>query len=196
MARKDIPLRDGTLWLWEDFLTETAGLQAALAAEVPWRQEHVRMFGRVIPMPRLTCWMGDPGCSYTYSRVRYEPVPWTPTVAALRQKVVAATGAPLNAVLLNRYRSGRDAMGWHADDEPELGPEPTIASLSLGAARRFDLAHREDADARVRVVLRDGSLLVMAGTTQGHWKHRIPRTTRALDERINLTFRLVHARQA
>lgn len=194
MAKTDIPLRDGTLWLWEDFLAETAALRAALTLEVPWRQEHVRMFGRTIPMPRLTCWMGDPDCSYTYSGVRYAPTPWTPTVADLRQRVVAATGAPLNAVLLNRYRSGRDAMGWHADDEPELGPEPTIASLSLGAARRLDLAHRTRKDERLRVVLSDGSLMVMAGSTQEHWKHRIPRTSRAIGERINLTFRWIHPR--
>jgi len=192
MARQDIPLRDGTLWLWEDFLTDTAAVLATLTAEVPWQQQHVRMFGRKIPMPRLTCWMGDPGCSYTYSGVRHAPTPWTPAVAELRQQVIAATGTPLNSVLLNRYRSGRDAMGWHADDEPELGPEPTIASLSLGAARRLDLAHRTHADERIRVVLSDGSLLVMAGTTQAHWKHRIPRTSRAIGERINLTFRRIH----
>ena len=193
MPRVSIPIPDGTLWLHEGFLSsdESAAACAALLDEVPWRQEHVRMFGRQIPMPRLTCWMGDPGCSYAYSGVRYAPTPWTPTAAALRERVEQEIGARLNAVLLNHYRSGSDSMGWHADDEPELGPTPTIASLSLGAARRFDLQHRNKKTERRRLVLSDGSLLVMAGQTQTHWKHRLPKVSGSTGLRLNLTFRFI-----
>lgn len=191
--RTDLPIPDGTLWIDAGFLPtdEATAALSALLDEIPWRQEHVRMFGRQIPMPRLTCWMGDPGCDYTYSRVRYAPTPWTETAAKLRDRVTEATGEGFNAVLLNRYRSGADSMGWHADDEPELGTSPTIASVSLGAARRFDLQHRKRKAEKQRVVLTHGSLLVMAGTTQAHWKHRLPRTTTEVGERLNLTFRRI-----
>ena len=151
------------------------------------------MFGRTIPQPRLTCWMGDPGCDYAYSGVRYAPAPWTPAAARLRAQVEAACGVRFNAVLLNRYRTGSDSMGWHADDEPELGDAPTIASVSLGAARRFDLQHRKRKAERRRLSLTHGSLLVMAGTTQACWKHRIPKTTAPIGERVNLTFRWIRA---
>ncbi|HBK45083.1 MAG TPA: alpha-ketoglutarate-dependent dioxygenase AlkB, partial [Xanthomonadaceae bacterium] len=103
----------------------------------------------------------------------------------------AATGADFNSVLANRYRDGRDAMGWHSDDEPELGPQPLIASLSLGAARRFAFRHRSDPALRLALTLGHGDLLLMAGATQSHYRHALPRTARPVGERVNLTFRRI-----
>jgi len=148
------------------------------------------MFGRRVAFPRLTAWYGDPGAAYTYSGVRNEPLPWTPLLGELRDLVAAAAGAPFNSVLLNRYRDGSDSMGWHADDERELAP--VIASLSVGAVRTFELRHRGDRE-RIALPLASGSLIVMAGDTQRHWQHRVPKDVRAPGERINLTFRLVDA---
>ncbi len=163
---------------------------AALRDEIAWAQESMPMFGRRIPFPRLTAWYGDPGASYTYSGLENVALAWTPLLRALRDRVATATGARYNSVLLNRYRGGSDGMGWHADDEPELGSEPVIASLNLGAARTFELRHRTDRE-RVALPVEPGSLLVMAGVTQRHWVHRVPKDARAAGERINLTFRLV-----
>lgn len=191
-APLDIGLTDGRLYWWQDFIdvAEAERLHAALVEEIPWEQHQVRIMGRLLDCPRLSCWIGDPGTAYVYSRVRFEPRPWTPTLALLRERVSAAAGVHFNSVLANRYRDGRDAMGWHADDEPELGPEPVIASLSFGATRRFALKHRASGERR-NLDLTPGSLLVMAGTTQQHWVHALPRTARPVGERINLTFRVV-----
>lgn len=164
-------------------------LQAVLA-EVPWEIHRIRMFGREVASPRLSCWIGDPGATYTYSRSRFEPRPWTPALAGLRERLARELDVRFNSVLANRYRDGADAMGWHSDDEPELGPEPVIASVSLGAPRRFAFRPRGEGG-RVDLVLEHGSLLVMAGRTQHAWRHAIPRTRRPLGERVNLTFRAI-----
>lgn len=164
---------------------------AALRAEVPWERHRMRLFGRELEMPRLSCWIGDPGAAYAYSGTRFEPRAWTRALARLRPRVEATAGTRFDSVLANLYRDGRDAMGWHADDEPELGAEPVIASLSLGAARRFVLRRRNDRSARHEMLLGPGSLLVMRGTTQTYWQHALPRTARPVGERINLTFRSV-----
>ncbi len=148
------------------------------------------MFGRRIAIPRLTAWHGDPGAVYTYSGLRNEPRPWTPALAELRARLADRLGVRFTSVLLNWYRSGADGMSWHADDEPELGSEPTIASLSLGATRRFELKHRADGE-RIAVPLDHGSLLVMTGETQHCWLHRVPKQPRIAGGRINLTFRVV-----
>jgi alkylated DNA repair dioxygenase AlkB len=188
----DLGLPDGELHWWPDFIdvAEAERLHAALVEEIPWEQHQVRIMGRLLDCPRLSCWIGDPGTAYVYSRVRFEPRPWTPTLALLRERVSVAAGVHFNSVLANRYRDGRDAMGWHADDEPELGPEPVIASVSLGATRRFALKHRSTGERR-NLDLTAGSLLVMAGSTQRHWVHALPRTARPVGERVNLTFRVV-----
>jgi alkylated DNA repair dioxygenase AlkB len=130
---------------------------------------------------------------YVYSGIRNEPQPWTAAVAELKADAEAACGARFNSVLLNRYRSGADSMGWHADREPELGPEPVIASVSLGAARTFDLRHNKTGAVQ-SFSLKGGSLLVMKGKTQAEWRHRVPKEPRVVGERINLTFRWVTPR--
>lgn len=171
---------------------EAATLLALLTAEVAWEQRAIRMFGQELPQPRLTAWYGDPAARYTYSGLTWEPRPWTPALHALRQRLEAATGARFNSVLLNFYRDGRDSMGWHADDEPELGPAPVIASLSLGATRRFRLRPRPGLGHPPQALdLPSGSLLVMAGPTQQHWQHALPKTARPVGPRLNLTFRWV-----
>lgn len=175
---------------------EAGALHARLLREVPWEVHRVRLFGRELPSPRLSCWIGDAGAVYRYSGSRFEPHPWLPELAALRDRLQAELGRPFNSVLANRYRGGADAMGWHSDDEPELGPEPVIASLSLGATRRFLLRHRRDPALRLALDLEPGSLLLMEGPTQRHWRHALPRTARPVGERINLTFRHVLRRPA
>ena len=160
---------------------------------IDWQQEDIVMFGEHRRVPRLVAWHGDPGTAYTYSGTAHEPLPWTPTLQCIRDRVEALTSHSFNSVLLNRYRDGRDGMGWHADDERELGHEPAIASVSLGATRRFKLRHRRRRDAVATIDLAHGDLLLMAGATQHAYVHAVPKTTRAVGERINLTFRLRHA---
>ncbi len=174
--------------------TRASVLFDALFAEIPWRVQHLRLFGRVVESPRRSCWIGDADAVYTYSRTRFEPQPWTPTTATLRDELAASTGVRFNSVLANLYRDGRDAMGWHSDDERELGPEPLIASLSFGATRRFHLRHRHDRNAPALALdLGHGSLLLMAGATQRNYRHALPRSARVTATRINLTFRRILA---
>jgi alkylated DNA repair dioxygenase AlkB len=154
----------------------------------------VRIFGREIASPRLSCWIGDAEAVYTYSGTRFEPRAWTSALAELRDAVSAQCGEIYNSVLCNLYRDGRDAMGWHSDSEPELGPAPVIASLSFGAARRFRLRHKRDRALRLELDLASGSLLLMAGATQRNYRHDLPRTVRPVAPRINLTFRRIFAR--
>jgi|SRR5882724_562087 len=169
---------------------------ARLHVEIPWERHRLRMFGREIDAPRLSCWIGDAGTAYTYSRVRFEPRPWTPALAELRMMLCALCIKEYNSVLCNLYRDGHDAMGWHSDAEPELGREPVIASLNFGATRRFRLRHRHDPDARLELDLESGSLLLMAGTTQANYRHDLPRTARVVGPRINLTFRRILVAQS
>lgn len=164
-----------------------------LLASLPLRQERITVFGRQHDTPRLVSWHGDPECSYRYSGRRFTPAPWTAVLSELRERVGEAAGYSFNSVLVNVYRDGRDAMGAHRDDEPELGPtreDVGIASLSIGARRRFLLEH-EPSRRRVEWSLGDGDLLVMGGTTQRSCKHWVPRTRRLVGLRINLTFRVV-----
>ena len=162
-----------------------------LHSEVPWERHHLRLFGREVDSPRLSCWIGDADAGYTYSGTHFTPHPWTPACAELREKISVLCGERYNSVLCNLYRDGRDSMGWHSDDEPELGAQPRIASLSLGATRRFRLRHRRDPDQRLELDLAAGSLLLMAGATQRNYRHDLPKRARVTEPRINLTFRVV-----
>ena len=196
-APERILLGDGA-WLewWPHFLApaERPGAEA-LAAELPLRTDTFTLFGRTVRVPRLVAWHGDPGCRYRYSGQTYEPASWTPGLAGIRALLVARTGLPWNAVLANYYRDGSDSVGWHSDDERELGPardDVAIASLSLGATRRFAMRHRASGERRA-LDLTDGSLLVMRGTTQQHWRHALPKTAARVGPRLNLTFRVIRA---
>jgi alkylated DNA repair dioxygenase AlkB len=193
-----LELFEGEARLWPAAFDagEATRLFQDLRREIDWRAEEILMFGRRVPVPRRVAWHGDPGTSYTYSGTEHPPLPWTPTLDQVRGRVAALTGVHFNAVLLNLYRDGRDGMGWHSDDEPELGRNPVIASVSLGAARRFCLRHRRLKDLRHDVSLTHGSLLLMSGATQHHWVHALPKTSVPVGERINLTFRRVGLRGA
>ncbi|WP_161963948.1 alpha-ketoglutarate-dependent dioxygenase AlkB family protein [Xanthomonas arboricola] len=169
-------------------------LMQALLEQVQWEVHRIRMFGRVVDSPRLSSWIGDADASYRYSGTQFAPQPWLEALQPVRARLQDETGCPFNSVLVNRYRSGADAMGWHSDDEPELGAQPVIASLSLGAARRFAFKHRDDAALKQTLELGHGDLLLMAGDTQQHYKHALPRTARPVGERINLTFRQIAVR--
>lgn len=189
----DLALVDGEARLWPAAFgpEEAANLFASLRAGIQWRQEEIVIFGQRRQVPRLVAWHGDPGASYRYSGTDHRPEPWTPVLERIRARVGELSGTEFNAVLLNLYRDGRDGMGWHADDEPELGRDPVIASVSLGAPRRFCLRHRRRKDLKLDLDLPQGSLLVMAGPLQHHWVHALPKTRRPVGERINLTFRRV-----
>ncbi len=168
-------------------------LEKQLLEELPLRSDTFKMGARVIPVPRLLSWHGDPGCSYRYSRKSYAPSPWTADLTEVRARLLERTGYDFNGVLANHYRDGADSMGMHADDEPELGPsrdDIAVASLSLGDGRRFVLKHKVSG-ARREFVLGHGSLLVMRGTTQLWYRHGIPKTKKAVGSRLNLTFRVV-----
>jgi alkylated DNA repair dioxygenase AlkB len=165
-------------------------LMASLQQSVAWTQGEIVIFGKVTPLPRLTAWYGDEGAGYEYSGIRNEPLEWTAELARLRDEVGQAAGVSFNSVLLNLYRDGSDSVSWHSDDEPELGPDPTIASVSLGATRRFKLRHKATRETVVRD-LEDGSLLLMSGNSQRLWEHCITKTRRPVGKRINLTFRVV-----
>ncbi|MDR7194345.1 alpha-ketoglutarate-dependent dioxygenase AlkB family protein [Luteimonas terrae] len=176
-------------------VAEADALFEALHIDIPWARHRLRIFGREIEAPRLSCWIGDPDATYRYSGTRFVPQPWPAALAPVRDAVSEAAGIAFNSVLANLYRDGQDAMGWHSDDERELGPRPVIASLSLGATRRFVLkARAPDADgvvARHVLALPHGSLLVMRGDTQALYRHALPRTARPVGPRINLTFRKI-----
>jgi len=185
-------LEPGAVSLWPDvFAEESVVLMQALCAEAEFSRHRVRLFGRELPAPRLSAWHGEPGCSYRYSGVRHDPRPLGPAMQSLRSRVEALCGQHFNCVLLNLYRDGEDSMGWHSDDEPELGPDPFIASVSLGEPRRFVLRSRAEPHRRHECLLADGSLLLMEPPLQSVWQHALPKMRRAAGPRLNLTWRLI-----
>jgi len=188
-----LPLEDADIRFWPVALAveEASELLDRLLTGIDWQHEEVLIFGQRRPVPRLVAWHGDPGASYTYSGTLHQPLPWTPALELVRERVLSLTDCAFNSVLLNLYRDGRDGMGWHSDDEPELGRDPVIASVSLGAPRRFCLRHRRRKDQRLDVSLGHGSLLLMAGATQHHWVHAVPKTAVPVGPRVNLTFRQI-----
>ncbi len=208
MSRSDVPasgprhvpsieLPDATLDYradWVDSDTADAWLQELILA-TPWTQPEIRLYGRQVAVPRLVAWYGDSQAAYRYSGLQHEPLAWTPLLQEVRQRLERETGHRFNGVLLNLYRDGGDAMGWHSDDEGELGRNPVVASLSLGAERRFDLRRKGSGRIQHSLLLGHGSLLVMSGATQHHWQHQIARTSKVSQPRLNLTFRLIHRDQ-
>ena len=185
-----IPLPGADVRYFPDAFTHDADAwRDALLREIPWERHRIKLFGREVDSPRLSCWIGDEGTGYTYSRTRFEPRPWTPALSTIRAALASRFELRFNSVLANLYRNGRDAMGWHSDAEPELGAEPVIASLSFGAPRKFRFRARETREISASIELAHGSLLVMAGATQRLYQHDLPRSARVDDARINLTFR-------
>lgn len=173
---------------------ESENYLQTLLETINWQQDHIRMFGKSLPLPRLTAWYGDSGAAYTYSGIRNEPQSWTPDLQQIKARVEALSKTSFNSVLLNYYRHNQDSMGWHADDEPELGQNAAIASVSFGVTRGFQFRHKTRKDLpKVKILLPSGSLLLMQGTTQHNWQHQVAKSAKVSGPRINLTFRYIHS---
>jgi alkylated DNA repair dioxygenase AlkB len=192
----EIPsMPDGDVIIYHQFFDKEASdsFFQELLAGIKWRQDRIKYYGKEIDLPRLTAWYGDSGKSYTYSGIPMNPEPWTPTLLSIKKRIEEVAKVDFNSVLLNLYRNGRDSVSWHSDDEPELGENPVVGSVSFGQTRTLQFRHRIRKDLhRIDVKLTHGSLLLMKGTTQRFWQHQIPKTTRPLTPRINLTFRVIH----
>lgn len=194
VALQSFQMPQAELYLWRRFLSESESLaMQQWLTTLQWQQPAIRLYGKSVAIPRRQIWMGDPHCSYRYSGVTFVPQAWEPSLDLLRQRICQHTGYPFNAVLLNWYQHGEHHMGWHSDDEAELGPNPVIASLSLGQTRRFDLLYKQD-ETQLSLQLSDGDLLLMAGPCQHYWQHRVPKQTKVQCERLNLTFRYLPVR--
>ena len=188
--RLDLP--DGDVSLYRNVFTgpKHDDLLRTLLTATPWQQHRITIPGRSLAAPRLSAWYGDPEAVYSYSGLELQPLAWTPTLWKIKTVADAIAKTRFNSVLLNLYRDGRDSVGWHSDAEPELGPNPVIASVSLGATRRFVLRHQRK-PLRIELALEGGSVLVMAGTTQHYWRHQLPKTRQPVGPRVNLTFRVI-----
>jgi len=170
--------------------SESDKLFAALRAGILWQQDSIRLFGKEQPLPRLTAWYGDSDKPYTYSGIVMTSHSWTDELRLIKERIEPLAKVEFTSVLLNLYRKGQDSVAWHRDDEPELGRNPVIGSVSFGATRKFQLKH-EDGEQKASVDLTHGSFLLMRGSLQHHWLHQIPKTARTVGERINLTFRVI-----
>lgn len=170
--------------------TEADRLYDVLFHQLAWQEEDIRIFGKWVKVPRLMCWYGDVGTQYTYSGVNHQPLPWHPELLAIKETIERQCDCIFNSVLANLYRDGNDSMGCHADDEPELGINPTIASLSLGADRRFKMHHKKTKQS-FTINLQHGDLLAMGGACQQFWLHSVPKTKALTAPRINLTYRKI-----
>lgn len=184
---------DGEVILYEQFFDsiDSDRLLTALQSEIEWRQDAIQIFGKQTPLPRLTAWYGDAGKTYTYSGIEQHPLPWIPVLTTIKTRIEAEAEVQFNSVLLNLYRHGQDSVAWHSDDEPELGRNPIIGSVSFGGTRRFCLKHKHNRALKCEVELPHGSFLLMCGETQHHWLHQIPKTSKPVAPRINLTFRRI-----
>jgi alkylated DNA repair dioxygenase AlkB len=189
-----IALRDAELHYIAAFFSKAKSeqLMEHLLATVRWQQERLNFGGRKVLIPRLQAWYGDDAASYRYSGLHLPPLPWTPALLDIRTAIEKSSGMRFNSVLLNYYRNGQDSVAWHSDNEPALGPDPLIASLSLGAERRFELKHRDGKTPKINIELAHGSLLLMGSGLQRHWSHQLPKQPWVTQPRLNLTFRLVH----
>ena len=189
---KKIPLRGGEVWIMSNFMPQHKATDYfnKLKESINWKQEQIKMFGKTYDVPRKTAWYGDEGFNYTYSGDSVQPGQMDQRITR-NQEVIEhfLPGDKFNSVLLNLYRNGNDKVGWHSDDEPELGVNPVIASVSLGSTRRFDLKHKDSSTDKLQLELCPGSLIVMKGGLQHNWLHQIPTQKRIKDPRINLTFR-------
>lgn len=182
--------RDGLVFIVPRFLSlkEASQCHLRLANELAWFVDLIQIYGRSVESPRRVSWYGDLDAVYTYSGTVHHPLPWHPLLREIRARLEADTGHTFNSVLCNLYRDGNDSMGWHADKEKELGSEPWIGSLSLGATRTFRIRHRKTGETH-DIELRNGSLLIMAGCLQQYWRHCVPKTGKPVKSRINLSFR-------
>lgn len=193
-GRIDYPISDGEMILFNPFFSEAAAasLFTRIENETVWRQDSINLYGKKHLVPRLTAWFGENDKPYTYSGIQMHPQPFTETLLYIKKEVENACSAVFTSVLLNYYRNGQDSMGWHRDNEKELGVNPVIASVSFGQIRPFHIRHKFRKDLQKLVIpLTSGSLLLMKGATQHFWEHQVPKSAKPLKPRINLTFRKI-----
>ena len=187
----EIDIPDAEVFLYPSLLSneEADQLFDTLKKSIIWEKHKIKLYGEVHDVPRLTAWYGDPNKSYEYSGIKLKTRLWNAALLKIREKIETISKTKFNSVLLNLYRSGSDSVLWHSDDEPELGTNPVIGSLSLGEARQFQMKHKDDRDLKQNILLQHGSFLLMKGKTQHNWLHQIPKRKNIKGERINLTFR-------
>ncbi|HRH02325.1 MAG TPA: alpha-ketoglutarate-dependent dioxygenase AlkB [Bacteroidia bacterium] len=159
-----------------------------LRDNILWKQESMNMYGKKIDFPRLTAWYGNNDKPYSFSGITLQPHPWTAEIKTIKEKIEPISKTVFNSVLLNLYRDGNDSISWHTDAEKELGINPVIASVNFGATRKFQLRHIKTKE-KLEIELTNGSLLIMQGALQHFWQHQVPKTSKVVGERINLTFR-------
>jgi alkylated DNA repair dioxygenase AlkB len=185
-------VKNGEYLFYPNFFTklESDLFLEKLKADIEWKQESMNMYGKQVMFPRLTAWYGDNDKPYSFSGITLAPKNWTKELLEIKEKIEPLSNVQFNSVLLNRYRSGNDSISWHTDAEKELGQNPVIASVNFGATRKFQLRHFETKE-KIEIELSHGSLLIMQGELQHFWQHQVPRTSKPIGERINLTFRAI-----
>lgn len=193
LGKKYLSMPDADVVFYHNFFNqmESDEFFQILFKEIKWRQDKMKIYGREVELPRKTAWYGDKDKSYTFSGIHLDPEPWTPTLLQVKERIEKIAEVRFDSVLLNLYRDGKDGISWHTDAESELGNNPVIGSASFGGARRFMFKHKHNKDLKAEVELTHGSLLLMAGTTQHFWQHQIPKTSKKVNPRINLTFRVI-----
>ncbi len=189
-----IKLQDAELLYHPAFYekAESDRIFKALLETIEWKQDKIMMYGKELPLPRLSAWYGDNNKPYTYSGITLNPLPWTDELLQIKEKIEAEAKVKFSSVLLNRYRDGQDYVGWHTDAEKELGKNPIIGSVNFGATRKFQLRRIDDHKEKFEVELKHGTFLVMGGSTQHFWQHQVPKTAIKIGERLNLTFRVIY----
>jgi alkylated DNA repair dioxygenase AlkB len=185
--------QDGTVLFYPDFFSnqESKLFFETLEKTIYWQQEQIKYFGKLVDCPRLSAWYGEAGKTYVYSGILNKPLPWTKELLMIKSRVEELAQTSFNSVLLNLYRNGKDSMGFHQDDEKELGQNPCIASVSFGGTRNFRLKHLNKTDLSYTIPLANGSALIMKDETQHFWSHGISKTSKDVAPRINLTFRQI-----
>ena len=193
MKQLKLQLPDSDITYFSNFLDyeNASTCFELLKSSIPWRQDEIRVYGKIYPQPRLTALYGNNNRSYSYSGITMQPLPFSETILDLKIKLSEVTPVNFTSCLINLYRDGKDSNGWHSDDEKELGQNPVIASVSLGQERYFHLKHKYLKNLKHKILLEHGSLLLMRGQTQHYWLHQIAKTTKPIGERINLTFRVI-----
>lgn len=189
-----IKLKDAELLYHPSFFdkTESDRIFKTLLETIEWKQDKIMMYGKELPLPRLSAWYGDNNKPYTYSGITLNPLPWTDELLQIKEKIEVEAKVKFSSVLLNRYRDGQDYVGWHTDAEKELGKNPIIGSVNFGATRKFQLRRIDDHKEKFEVELKHGTFLVMGGATQHFWQHQVPKTAHKIGERLNLTFRVIY----
>ena len=189
-----IKLQDAELLYHPAFYdkTESDRIFKTLLETIEWKQDKIMMYGKELPLPRLSAWYGDNNKPYTYSGITLNPLPWTEELLQIKEKIEMEAKVKFSSVLLNRYRDGQDYVGWHTDAEKELGKNPVIGSVNFGATRKFQLRRIDDHKDKFEVELKHGTFLVMQGSTQHFWQHQVPKTATKIGERLNLTFRVIN----